>query len=172
MSSNDNGPAQEDFEQLWKIVAQEVIGKANDEWRLSSSTNPQVAYFLQMGMHGTNMKCLFIPRNAEKEGTGQVILNVGPEDLRILLQFAEAHPEAMQAQPLGFPLNLEGNGDKVGEPPRWENGGAVYAHANLVTPPGPDLYARLGPWYAIAMEAIWNLIGKAAHWHQANLKRS
>lgn len=155
-----------DIEPLWEIVGQEVVGKANDEWRLVRSTNPQVAHFLQMGMHGTNMKCLFIPRTAEKEGTGQVILNVGPNDLHVLLEFAEAHPEAMKVQPLGFTLNLEGNGDKAGEPTRWENGGAVYAHAHLVSPAGPELYGRIGPWYAIAMEAIWDLIGKAARWHQ------
>ena len=159
-----------DIEPLWEIVAQEVVGKANDEWRLVRSTNPQSAHFLQMGMHGANMRCLFIPRTAEKDGTGQVILNVGPEDLRVLLQFAEAHPEAMRVPPLNFPLNLEGNGDKAGEPTLWENGGAVYAHANLVTPAGPELYARIGPWYAVSMEAIWNLIGKAARWNQNRLK--
>ena len=159
-----------DIDPLWEIVAKEVVGKANDEWRLVRSTNPQVTHFLQMGMHGTNMKCLFIPKQGDKEGTGQVILNVGPNDLKGLLEYAAAHPEAMRVPPLNFPLNLEGNGDKAGEPTRWENGGAIYAHAHLVTPAGPELYARIGPWYAAALEGIWDLIGKAARWHQERTK--
>jgi uncharacterized protein (TIGR02452 family) len=159
-----------DIEPLWEIVAKEVVGKANDEWRLVRSTNPQVTHFLQMGMHGTNMKCLFIPKKGEEAGTGQVILNVGPNDLKGLLEYAAAHPEAMRVPPLNFPLNLEGNGDKAGEPTRWENGGAVYAHAHLVSPAGPELYGRIGPWYAAALEGIWDLIGKAARWHQERTK--
>jgi uncharacterized protein (TIGR02452 family) len=155
-----------DIEPLWEIVAKEVVGKANDEWRLVRSTNPQVTHFLQMGLHGTNMKCLFIPKKGEDEGTGQVILNLGPNDLRILLEYAATHPEALRVQPLNFPLNLEGNGDKAGEPTRWENGGAIYAHAHLVTPAGPELYARIGPWYAAAMEGIWNFLGKASEWNR------
>jgi uncharacterized protein (TIGR02452 family) len=159
-----------DLNPLWEIVAKEVVGKANDEWRLVRSTNPQVTHFLQMGMHGTNMKCLFIPKKGDVEGTGQVILNVGANDLKGLLEYAAAHPEAMRVPPLNFPLNLEGNGDKAGEPTRWENGGAIYAHAHLVSPAGPELYARLGPWYAAALEGIWDLIGKAARWHQERTK--
>ena len=159
-----------DLEPLWEIVAKEVVGKANDEWRLVRSTNPQVTHFLQMGMHGTNMKCLFIPKKGDKEGTGQVILNVGPNDLKTLLQYAEAHPESLRVQPMNFPINLEGNGDKAGEPTRWENGGAVYAHAHLITPAGPELYGRLGPWYAAALEGIWDFIGKAARWNHERSK--
>jgi|LauGreDrversion4_2_1035121.scaffolds.fasta_scaffold00062_6 uncharacterized protein (TIGR02452 family) len=159
-----------DIEPLWEIVAKEVVGKANDEWRLVRSTNPQVTHFLQMGLHGTNMKCLFIPKKGDEEGTGQVILNVGPNDLKGLLEYAAAHPEAMRVPPLNFPLNLEGNGDKAGEPTRWENGGAVFAHAHLVSPAGPELYGRIGPWYAAALEGIWDLIGKAARWHQERTK--
>jgi uncharacterized protein (TIGR02452 family) len=163
-------PTEPSIEPLWEIVAQEVVGKANDEWRLVRSTNPQVTHFLQMGMHGTNMKCLFIPKKGEEAGTGQVILNVGPNDLKGLLEYAAANPEAMRVPPLNFPLNLEGNGEKAGEPTRWENGGAVYAHAHLVSPAGPELYGRLGPWYAAALEGIWDLIGKAARWHQERTK--
>ena len=159
-----------DLNPLWEIVAKEVVGKANDEWRLVRSTNPQVTHFLQMGMHGTNMKCLFIPKKGDVEGTGQVILNVGANDLKGLLEYAAAHPEAMRVPPLNFPLTLEGNGDKAGEPTRWENGGAVFAHAHLVSPAGPELYGRLGPWYAAALEGIWDLIGKAARWHQERTK--
>ena len=163
-------PAEPFIEPLWEIVAKEVVGKANDEWRLVRSTNPQVTHFLQMGMHGTNMKCLFIPKNGDEEGTGQVILNVGPSDLKILLEFAAAHPEALRVQPMNFPLNLEGNGDKAGEPTRWENGGAIYAHAHLVSPAGPELYARIGPWYAAALEGIWNFLGQAAEWNRDRSK--
>jgi len=159
-----------DLNPLWEIVAKEVVGKANDEWRLVRSTNPQVTHFLQMGMHGTNMKCLFIPKKGDVEGTGQVILNVGANDLKGLLEYAAAHPEAMRVPPLNFPLNLEGNGDKAGEPTRWENGGAVFAHAHLVSPAGPELYGSIGPWYAAALEGIWDLIGKAARWHQERTK--
>ncbi len=156
-----------DIEPLWEIVAKEVVGKANDEWRLVRSTNPQVTHFLQMGVHGTNMKCLFIPKKGDQEGTGQVILNVGPSDLKGLLEYAEAHPESLRVHPLNFPINLEGNGDKAGEPTKWENGGAVFAHAHLVSPAGPELYGRIGPWYAAALEGIWEFVGKAARWHQA-----
>jgi uncharacterized protein (TIGR02452 family) len=156
-----------DIEPLWEIVAKEVVGKANDEWRLVRSTNPQVTHFLQMGMHGTNMKCLFIPKKGDQEGSGQVILNVGPSDLKGLLEYAEAHPESLRVQPLNFPISFEGNGDKAGEPTRWENGGAVFAHAHLVSPAGPELYVRIGPWYAAALEGIWEFVGKAARWHQA-----
>jgi len=163
-------PAEPSIEPLWEIVAKEVVGKANDEWRLVRSTNPQVTHFLQMGLHGTNMKCLFIPKKGDEAGTGQVILNVGANDLKGLLEYAAAHPEAMRVPPLNFPLNLEGNGDKAGEPTRWENGGAVYAHAHLVSPAGPELYTRIGPWYAAALEGIWELIGKAARWHQERTK--
>lgn len=163
-------PTEPSIDPLWEIVAKEVVGKANDEWRLVRSTNPQVTHFLQMGMHSTNMKCLFIPKKGEEEGTGQVILNVGPNDLKGLLEYAAAHPEAMRVPPLNFPLNLEGNGDKAGEPTHWENGGAIYAHAHLVSPAGPELYTRIGPWYAAALEGIWDLIGKAARWHQERTK--
>lgn len=163
-------PAEPFIEPLWEIVAKEVVGKANDEWRLVRSTNPQVTHFLQMGLHGTNMKCLFIPKKGDEAGTGQVILNVGANDLKGLLEYAAAHPEAMRVPPLNFPLNLEGNGDKAGEPTRWENGGAVFAHAHLVSPAGPELYGRIGPWYAAALEGIWDLIGKAARWHQERTK--
>jgi uncharacterized protein (TIGR02452 family) len=159
-----------DIEPLWEIVGKEVVGKANDEWRLVRSTNPQVTHFLQMGMHGTNMKCLFIPKQADKEGTGQVILNVGANDLKVLLEYAEAHPESLSVPPLNFPLNLEGNGEKAGEPTRWENGGAIYAHAHLVSPAGPELYARIGPWYPAALEGIWDFIGKAARWNHERTK--
>jgi uncharacterized protein (TIGR02452 family) len=151
---------------LWDIVAQSVVGKGNDEWRLVRSTNPQVTHFLQMGMHGANMKCLFIPKKGDKEGTGQVILNVGPNDLKILLEYAEAHPESRHIPANKLQINLEGNADTPGEPTRWENGGAVFAHAHLVSPAGPELYGRLGPWYAHALEGIWDFIGKAARWNQ------
>ncbi len=163
-------PEEVDIEPLWEIVGKEVVGKANDEWRLVRSTNPQVTHFLQMGMHGTNMKCLFIPKQGDKEGTGQVILNVGANDLKVLLEFAEAHPESLRVPPMNFPLNLEGNGDKAGEPTRWENGGAIYAHAHLVSPAGPELYARIGPWYPAALEGIWDFIGKAARWNHERTK--
>jgi uncharacterized protein (TIGR02452 family) len=163
-------PEEVDIEPLWEIVGKEVVGKANDEWRLVRSTNPQVTHFLQMGMHGTNMKCLFIPKKGEEAGTGQVILNLGANDLKGLLEYAAAHPEAMSVPPLNFPLNLEGNGDKAGEPTRWENGGAIYAHAHLVTPAGPELYARIGPWYPAALEGIWDFIGKAARWNHERTK--
>jgi uncharacterized protein (TIGR02452 family) len=159
-----------DIEPLWEIVGKEVVGKANDEWRLVRSTNPQVTHFLQMGMHGTNMKCLFIPKQGDKEGTGQVILNVGANDLKVLLEYAEAHPESLRVPPMNFPLNLEGNGDKAGEPTRWENGGAIYAHAHLVSPAGPELYGRIGPWYPAALEGIWDFIGKAARWNHERTK--
>jgi len=159
-----------DIEPLWEIVGKEVVGKANDEWRLVRSTNPQVTHFLQMGMHGTNMKCLFIPKQGDKEGTGQVILNVGANDLKVLLEYAEAHPDSLRVPPMNFPLNLEGNGDKAGEPTRWENGGAIYAHAHLVSPAGPELYARIGPWYPAALEGIWDFIGKAARWNHDRTK--
>jgi uncharacterized protein (TIGR02452 family) len=159
-----------DIEPLWEIVGKEVVGKANDEWRLVRSTNPQVTHFLQMGMHGTNMKCLFIPKQGDKEGTGQVILNVGANDLKVLLEYAEAHPESLRVPPMNFPLNLEGNGEKAGEPTKWENGGAVYAHAHLVSPAGPELYARIGPWYPAALEGIWDFIGKAARWNHERTK--
>ncbi len=158
--------AEVDIEPLWEIVGKEVVGKAKDEWRLVRSTNPQVTHFLQMGMHGTNMKCLFIPKKGEEEGTGQVILNVGPNDLKILLEFAAANPESLRVPPMNFPLNLEGNGDKAGQPTRWENGGAIYAHAHLVSPAGPELYARIGPWYPAALEGIWNFLGQAAEWNR------
>jgi uncharacterized protein (TIGR02452 family) len=151
---------------LWEIVGQLVVGRANDEWRLVHSTNPQVAHFLQMGMRGTNMKCLFIPKKGDKEGTGQVILNVGPNDLKTLLEYAEAHPESLRVPTTKVQINFDGNGDTSGEPIRWENGGAVYAHAHLVSPAGPELYGRLGPWYADALEGIWDFIGQAARWHQ------
>jgi uncharacterized protein (TIGR02452 family) len=163
-------PEEVDIEPLWEIVGKEVVGKANDEWRLVRSTNPQVTHFLQMGMHGTNMKCLFIPKQGDKEGTGQVILNVGTNDLKVLLEYAEAHPESLRVPPMNFPLNLEGNGDKAGEPTRWENGGAIFAHAHLVSPAGPELYARIGPWYPAALEGIWDFIGKAARWNHERTK--
>jgi len=163
-------PEEVDIEPLWEIVGKEVVGKANDEWRLVRSTNPQVTHFLQMGMHGTNMKCLFIPKKGDKEGTGQVILNVGANDLKVLLEYAEAHPESLRVPPMNFPLNLEGNGDKAGEPTRWENGGAIYAHAHLVSSAGPELYARIGPWYPAALEGIWDFIGKAARWNHERTK--
>jgi hypothetical protein len=71
---------------------------------------------------------------------------------------------------MNFPLNLEGNGDKAGEPTKWENGGAVYAHAHLVSHAGPELYARIGPWYPAALEGIWDLLGKAARWNHERTK--
>ena len=163
-------PEEVDIGPLWEIVGKEVVGKANDEWRLVRSTNPQVTHFLQMGMHGTNIKCLFIPKQGDKEGTGQVILNVGANDLKVLLEYAEAHPESLRVPPMNFPLNLEGNGDKAGEPTKWENGGAIYAHAHLVSPAGPELYARIGPWYPAALEGIWDFIGKAARWNHERTK--
>ena len=123
-----------------------------------------------MGMHGTNMKRLFIPKKGEEAGTGQVILNVGANDLKVLLEYAEAHPESLRVPPMNFPLNLEGNGDKAGEPTRWENGGAIYAHAHLVSPAGPELYARIGPWYPAALEGIWDFLGKAARWDHERTK--
>jgi uncharacterized protein (TIGR02452 family) len=155
-----------DIGPLWEIVGKKVVGRANDEWRLVHSTNPQVAHFLQMGMHGTNIKCLFIPKKGDKEGTGQVILNVGPNDLKGLLEYAAAQPESLRVAVTKVQINLEGNGDKAGEPTRWENGGAVYAHAHLVSPAGPELYGRLGPWYADALEGIWDFVGQAARWYQ------
>jgi uncharacterized protein (TIGR02452 family) len=163
-------PEEVDIEPLWEIIGKEVVGKANDEWRLVRSTNPQVTHFLQMGMHGTNMKCLFIPKKGDKEGTGQVILNVGANDLKVLLEYAEAHPESLHVPPMNFPLNLEGNGEKAGEPTKWENGGAIYAHAHLVSPAGPELYARIGPWYPAALEGIWDFLGKAARWNHERTK--
>ena len=88
-----------DIEPLWEIVGKEVVGKANDEWRLVRSTNPQVTHFLQMGLHGTNMKCLFIPKKGEEEGTGQVILNVGPNDLKGLLEYPRPIPRPCACLP-------------------------------------------------------------------------
>lgn len=155
-------PTEVDLDPLWAIVGQAVQGRVNDEWRLVRSTNPQVTHFLQMGMHGANMKCLFIPRTAEKPGIGQVVLNLGPGDLRLLLRYTKEHPEALLSQPLTHPLNLEGNDE---DPTRWEQGGALFAHANLVTPAGPELFARFGPWYVDALEGIWNFMAQASAWH-------
>ena len=98
---------------------------------------------------------------------GVVVDSIISNDLKVLLEYAEAHPESLRVPPMNFPLNLEGNGEKAGEPTKWENGGAIYAHAHLVSPAGPELYARIGPWYPAALEGIWDFIGKAARWHQA-----
>ena len=156
-------PTEVDLNPLWEIVEQAVHGRVNDEWRLVRSTNPQVTHFLQMGMHGTNMKCLFIPRTAEKPGIGQVVLNLGPGDMQALLRYTKAHPEALLSEPLTHPLNLESNDE---DPTRWEKGGALFAHGNLVTPAGPELFARFGPWYVDALEAIWNFLAKASAWNR------
>ncbi len=40
------------FAPLWDIVRKELLGKANDEWELISSTNPNISYFIQGGLHG------------------------------------------------------------------------------------------------------------------------
>lgn len=53
---------------------------------------------------------------------------------------------------------------------RWENGGAIYAHAHLVTPASPELYARIGPRYPAALEGIWNFLAKAAAWNRDRTK--
>jgi uncharacterized protein (TIGR02452 family) len=155
-------PTEIDLNPLWEIVSQAVEGRVNDEWRLVRSTNPQVTHFLQMGMHGTNMKCLFIPRTAEKPGIGQVILNLGPGDMQRLLRYTKEHPEALLSKPLTFPIHLESND---ADPTRWEKGGVLFAHGNLVTPAGPELFARFGPWYVDALEGIWNFIAQASAWH-------
>ena len=73
----------------------------------------------------------------------------------------------------GYGLAADGNALLVGargSDSTALNGGAIYAHAHLVTPAGPELYAHIGPWYAAALEGIWDLIGKAARWHQERTK--
>ena len=153
---------------LWDIVAKKVEGRADDMWRLVNHIQDhRTAHFLRMGPAGGNVRCLFIPREGEKNGVAQVIKDIGPEDMRILTEFVKAQPDALLYAPLTFPLYLEGNGQKAGEPTTWQNGGAVYANSHVVSPVTLNLFERMSPWYVDGLEGICAFMAKAGEWHHA-----
>jgi hypothetical protein len=147
------------FAPLWDIVRKELLGKANDEWELISSTNPNISYFIQGGLHGATMKCYFLPRTIDEEGDAQVILKLSPNEFKIVQHYAETHPDSLIIPPLNFRLNLQDYED--------QKFGLIYTTARISSQTGPDLFSRLGPWYPASLVAIWNLIIKAAKWHQS-----
>lgn len=153
---------------LWDIVGQKVEGRADDMWRLVNHIEDhRVAHFLRMGRAGGNVRCLFIPREGEKKGVAQVIKDIGPQDMKILIDFVKAEPDALLCAPLTFPLFLEGNGQKAGEPTRWEDGGAVFANSHVVSPVTLNLFERVAPWYVDGLEGICAFMAKAGEWYRA-----
>jgi hypothetical protein len=156
---------------LWEFVRKRLEGRAGDMWRLVNHIQDhRTAYFLQLGRDGTNMRCLFIPREGEKKGVAQVIMDIGPEDMKILTEFVQAQPDALLCAPLTFPLYLEGNGQQAGEPTTWENGGAVFANSHVVSPVTLNLFERMSPWYVDGLEGIWAFLTKAGEWHRSRAK--
>jgi hypothetical protein len=41
----------------------------------------------------------------------------------------------------------------------------LFALVEIVSPPGPDLFSRIGPWYVDSLEAIWKCHSAAMEWH-------
>jgi hypothetical protein len=157
--------------ELWKIVGDKVEGRVDDMWRLVNHIQDhRMAVFLRMGPAGGNVRCLFIPRDGEKNGVAQVIKDIGPADMKILIEFVEAQPDALLSAPLTRPLHLEGNGQKAGEPTTWENGGALFAHSHIVSPLTLNLFERIAPWYVDGLEGICAFMAKAGEWHRSRLK--
>jgi hypothetical protein len=155
---------------LWDKVAQLVKAREDLNWGLCHSTNPKVAHFLQMGPGGTNMKCLFIPRIDEKEGTGQVIFELGPREMQVALAYVREKPDGLLCTPLTFPMHLEGNAEKDGARPAWQNGGALFAHAHIVSTASLELYERIAPWYVDCLEGICKFLSECGEWYRAGGK--
>lgn len=156
----------QDIASLWNEVARLVKQRKDLDWGLCHSTNPKVAHFLQMGIHGTNMKCLFLPRTKDKEGTAQVIFNLGPREMQIALAYVRETPDALLCPPLNFPLHLDGNGNQTDKEIKWQNGGALYAHACLDSFAGPELYGRIAPWFIDCLLGICKFLSDCGQWYR------
>lgn len=141
-------------------------------WILVGSTDPGMAMLMRTGPDQGSMSCHYSPRTESLEGQASVRLYLDSISLRRLRDFRSTNPtielpptvaalQLIAAEDPGFdsgPYHVQGS---------WEGMGMLCSLATIVSPDGPELYSRLGPWYVDSLEAIWNHMGDAMRWSRA-----
>lgn len=157
---------------LWSIVRTSLKGRISDTWTLADSTNPHVRYFMQLGLHGAHMEAYFRPRDDSGPGLAYVRLEMGPSDLGAIATFSKEQPDALTPPGWTYPLLLIDEDKNVFDPSNddasdWNRPGAVQAQGRVVSPSGPELFERLGPWYPEALEGIYRFMAQATDWYHS-----
>lgn len=161
---------------LWSIVRASLKGRISDTWTLADSSNPQLRYFMQLGLHGSHMEAYFRPRDESGPGLAYVRLELGPSDLSAIASFTKEQPGALTPPGWKHTLLLVDEDNQVFDPAKhdpvdWKRPGAVQAQGSVVSPAGPDLFGRLGPWYPEALEGIYRFIAQATDWYHSRQRQ-
>jgi uncharacterized protein len=157
---------------LWDVVSRSLHSRGGGMWILVGSTDPGMAMLMRTGPDQGSMSCHYSPRTESLEGQASVRLYLDSISLRRLRDFRSTNPtielpptvaalQLIAAEDPGFdsgPYHVQGS---------WEGMGMLCSLATIVSPDGPELYSRLGPWYVDSLEAIWNHMGDAMRWSRA-----
>ena len=153
---------------LWDVVARLLEGRMDGSWTLSLTDSPDVALFTRE--KGGSISCHFSPSVGDIPGQGSARRYLGRQEMAILKEYFARNPKIeLPGEASGVYLtstdepSLAACSEQI--PSGWDGNGMLFALAEVVSPPGPDLFSRIGPWYVDSLEAIWKCHSAAMERH-------
>lgn len=167
---DDNMTPNDDASGLWECVAAALRGRLDGMWQIMPTGQPGLAVFMRMGPEQGNVACYFSPRTDAGPGQGTVRLYLDPSGMRMAREFQSSEEAAKL--PAGMrDLALIASEDPAFDPgiyhtqAGWDGMGMLCAISNVVSPMGPDLYRRMGPWYVDSLENLLRFMHLAYKHH-------
>lgn len=159
-----------EYSYLFDKINECLESRPHLNWVLTQSDKPNIAYILQLGRHGSNMR-VFIshPKEDNKPGSADISLELGPEDFRIVQQYIKAHPKFNEQEPFKKDKGMifvNAHDTESPEADTWKKGGVVFWFAYLNNPASEELYQRMSLWYVDCLESIFEFLKTVAQWNQ------
>jgi len=159
-----------EYSYLFDKINECLESRSHLNWVLTQSDKPNVAYILQLGRHGSNMRVIISHPNENKEpGCAEISFELGPEDFKIIQQYVKAHPKFNEQDPFKKDKGMifvSAHEKELPEEDRWTGGGIVFWFAYVNNPPSEELYERMSVWYVDCLESIFEFLKIVAHWNQ------
>ena len=154
---------------LFDKINECLESRPNLNWVLTQSTNPNVAYILQLGRHGTNMRLTIShPGEDQQPGYADLTLELGPQDFKNIQEFIKANPDFINHPPYQKErggLLIRTNDPDAPETDNWQKGGALSWAVYVKNPPSEDLYQRMAGWYVDCLETHLQLLQDVVTWN-------
>lgn len=160
---------------LWDKINANLTARPHLRWTLVDSTNPRVAYFIQMGRHGIHMRSYISHGDGETPGYAELSLQLGPQDFKIIKRYFIDNPEITNEAPFNKEngkLGVHAHGNDSTECEIGENGGIIRWTAHVTTPPSVELYRHMAPWYVDCLESTMQLLQNVREWNDATVTQS
>jgi len=155
---------------LFDKINECLESKPHLNWVLTLSDKSNVAYILQLGRHGSNMRVVISHPNENKEpGCAEISFELGPEDFKVVQQYVKAHPKFNEQDPFKKDKGMifvSAHEKELSEEDRWTKGGLVFWFAYVNNPASEELYQRMSVWYVDCLESIFEFLKIVAHWNQ------